>query len=531
MSAFSPIITEHLSTGKSFAYSPVPIVLLHGWGNSSACWETLLPSLAALAPVQTIELPGCGSCPIDNLDGLSADQYVDQLASQLPEKCILVGWSLGGELATLVAARYPEKIKGLLTLAASPQFVSDDATLGMKPDIFDNFYSGFSENAKVTLKRFSSLVAQGDCEQREFTKVLRSIQSKSPVGSELLSWLREVSLWSEYEKISCPALYVFGENDALVPISVAERLAASLPRVKGEVRIVKNRSHALPLVEEIVPELSRWLENVLLNGHCLNKKKVADSFSAAAKSYDGAADLQRRIVDKLQGSLSDVFEKNTIKSPEVIVDLGTGTGYGLMGLSGLFPGAKIFGLDIAEGMLSHARENHGEVSGFFAGDAENLPLADNSVDLIFSSLSIQWCQHPQTLFAEIQRVLKPGGSFVVATLGPDSLSELKQAWAKVDSAVHVNRFLPFKVLLDAAKSTQLNGVRVESYMDVERFESPMELFRNLKHLGAHNVNAGRPKGLTGRGRIKALCDAYEQHRQDDGLVPASWEVLTGIFVK
>ncbi len=360
---------------------------------------------------------------------------------------------------------------------------------------------------------------------------MRGIQSESPVGGELLHWLWDVNLWPEYDNITCPALYLFAENDALVPVAAAEKLKQILPRGKGEVRVIPNRSHALPLAEDIFPDVSRWLENILLNGHCLNKKIVADSFSAAAESYDSAADLQRRIVDKLQEILRDFSSKYNGQSPECILDLGTGTGYGLAGLAEVFPQAKIFGLDIAEGMLQHAREHHNEAAGFFAGDAEHLPLADNSVDLIFSSLSIQWCQHPQILFAEIQRVLKPGGCFVVATLGPESLVELKQAWSKVDSAVHVNRFLPFGVLLDAAKSTQLDAVRVESYLDVERFKSPMELFRNLKHLGAHNVNAGRPKGLTGRGRIKTLCDAYEQHRQGDGLVPASWEVLTGIFVK
>lgn len=547
MSTYEPNIIEHPSSVVRGSKNILPLVLIHGWGQSSDCWELLLPRLTPLTTVFTVDLPGCGGCGTNNkneFSGLSLEQFIDGLVSRLPEKFIIGGWSLGGEIATLIAARFPERVKGVLTLASSPQFVSVNTELGMLPKVFDDFYQGFQQGAAQTLKRFSGLIAQGDKEQRDITRTLRASLKREfseyeiSVGAQLLEWLKDIELWSTYKLIQCPALYLFAENDALIPVGAAKKLddfVVANQLGKSKVKIISDRGHGLPFAYESGALIESWLESTLLNGHTLNKKIVAESFSAAADSYDSAADLQRRIVDKLQNTLTSYLaeqkEACDDSSPLSILDLGTGTGYGLTGLSNRFPNAQCYALDIAEGMLRHARNVHGNQCQYLAGDAENLPLADNSVDLIFSSLSIQWCQHPFVLFSEIKRVLKPGGRFVFATLGPESLCELKQAWSKVDSAVHVNRFLPAGVLLSAAEKLAFNINFQENYMDVELFPQPMALFKNLKHLGAHNVNAGRPKGLTGRGRIKALCDAYEEHRLSCGSVPASWEVITGIFQK
>jgi malonyl-CoA O-methyltransferase len=159
-------------------------------------------------------------------------------------------------------------------------------------------------------------------------------------------------------------------------------------------------------------------------------------------------------------------------------------------------------------------------------DALRMPLARASVDLIYSNLLLQWCNDPDAVFAEFKRVLRPHGLLTFSTFGPDTLKELRAAWASVDDYTHVNRFLDMHDIGDALVRAGL----AEPVLDVERFtltyEDAMSLMKDLKAIGAHNVTAGRPAGLTGRGRLESMLAAYEQQRTD-GRLPATYEVVYG----
>jgi malonyl-CoA O-methyltransferase len=139
---------------------------------------------------------------------------------------------------------------------------------------------------------------------------------------------------------------------------------------------------------------------------------------------------------------------------------------------------------------------------------------------------LQWCTEPDSLFAEFRRVLAPGGMLMFTTFGPDTLQELRSSWARVDECTHVNAFADMHDLGDLLVRAGL----AEPVMDAERltvtYGDLHQLMRDLKHMGAHNVTAGRPRGLTGRGRLQRLVDAYEGYRREDGL-PASYEVVYG----
>jgi malonyl-CoA O-methyltransferase len=179
-------------------------------------------------------------------------------------------------------------------------------------------------------------------------------------------------------------------------------------------------------------------------------------------------------------------------------------------------------------MLNYAREHKPEVSHWLCGDAESLPLADNSVDLMFSSLAIQWCENSAQLFAEVRRVLKPGGKFYVSTLGPGTLHELRLAWQAVDSEVHVNRFYSSEEMQQSILGSGLSVVAWERQERVLFYPVLKNLTHELKALGAHNVNQGKPSGLTGRQRIQNFRAAYETFRQPEGL-PATYEVFYGVL--
>jgi len=256
----------------------------------------------------------------------------------------------------------------------------------------------------------------------------------------------------------------------------------------------------------------------------IDKSQARASFEKAADSYDGAAVLQRQTAEEMLERLELVKLQ-----PEVILDIGCGTGEATAALSKRYKKAKVIALDFAHAMLKHTRRRGSswlKKQACVCADAEQLPLADASVDLIFSNATIQWCNDLERTFAGFLRVLKPGGLIMFSSFGPDTLTELRQAWAAVDGTSHVSPFLDMHDVGDAL----LRVGFADPVMDVERmtltYPDVKGLMRDLKQIGAHNVTADRHRGLTGKGRMLAMTQAYEQFRRD-GQLPASYEVVHG----
>lgn len=253
-----------------------------------------------------------------------------------------------------------------------------------------------------------------------------------------------------------------------------------------------------------------------------DRKQVRRAFERAAVSYEQNDALQRRVQSRLLERL-DYYEG----TPACVLDLGSGTGRGAAILKRRWPRAQVIALDMALPMLRVARRHAGWMKPFarVCGDALALPLAGRSVDVLHSSLCIQWCESPRELFAEFARVLKPGGFMAVSSLGPDTLHELRQAWAAADNThPHVSRFLDMHDLGDAALAAGLRDPVLDADHLMSRYARPHDLLRELKGLGATNADAQRERGLTGKKRFARMFDAYETLRVD-GLIPATWEVV------
>ena len=261
----------------------------------------------------------------------------------------------------------------------------------------------------------------------------------------------------------------------------------------------------------------------------LNRPGVRAAFDRASASYEAAAVLQARVADELLNRL-ELFKF----TPGVVLDLGAGTGRMTMELKRRYRRALVVALDLAPGMLREARKHQQLFRRFerVCGDAMRLPLADASVDVVLSSLMLQWCEPPDAAFAEIRRVLKPDGLVAFSTLGPDTLRELRTAWSEADGVSkvpnnHVNHFTDMHDVGDALVRAGLS----EPVLDVDRLQltypDALALMRDLKAIGAHNVTAGRPRGLMGRARLRRMQEAYEAFRRD-GRLPATYEVVYGV---
>lgn len=253
----------------------------------------------------------------------------------------------------------------------------------------------------------------------------------------------------------------------------------------------------------------------------IDTQRVRANFSHAADSYEQHDGLQRKVQQWLLERLDFYSEP-----PQRIIDVGAGTGRGSALLKKRYAKAQVIAIDIAIPMLRLAKAHASWRRPFarIGGQATALPLPDHSVDIVHSNLCFQWVGEPAVLFAECARVLKPGGMLLFSTFGPDTLRELRAAWAAVDRHSHVSRFLDMHDLGDAMMGASLR----DPVLDVERFvltyPEPQALLGELKGLGATCAVRGRERGLTGKHHFRAMLAAYEAMRSN-GRIPATWEVV------
>jgi len=264
------------------------------------------------------------------------------------------------------------------------------------------------------------------------------------------------------------------------------------------------------------------------NGAALDKRLMRRAFEKAAAGYDAAAVLQHEVCRRMLSRLDFVSLQ-----PAAILDAGCGTGNVIAALRARYPRAALYALDIAAGMVRLASARlpwwqcalgRGVVP--VCGDIEELPLRAAAVDLVWSNLALQWVNEPPRALGELRRVLAPGGLLMFSTFGPDTLKELRAAYAGADRYTHVNRFIDMHDLGDML----VHAGFADPVMDMEyitlTYADARAVMRDLKAIGAHNVTAGRRPGMTARATLAAAERNYEAFRRD-GKLPATFEVIYG----
>ena len=258
-------------------------------------------------------------------------------------------------------------------------------------------------------------------------------------------------------------------------------------------------------------------------GFRFDRPAVAAAFDRAADRYDAAARLQEEVRQELLGRL-EYFPL----APAAVLDLGAGTGRATLALRRRFPRARILALDIAPGMLRSARRRRWPWRRFdcVCADAHALPLRAASVDLVFSNLMLQWSDRPDRVFEECARVLRPGGLLLFSSFGPDTLGELREAWAAVDAAPRVSVFADMPDLASALQHARFSEPVLDADRLVRHYPQVRALLDELRTIGARNAAATRVRGLTSPRTLARMIDRYEHRRAPQG-IPATWEVLYG----
>lgn len=266
-----------------------------------------------------------------------------------------------------------------------------------------------------------------------------------------------------------------------------------------------------------------------MNEFLIDKRRMRRAFSRAAANYDAAAVLQREVCTRMLERLEYIKLQ-----PARILDAGSGTGWGTRQLAQRYPDAQLVALDIAIGMLHAARGRSGWWQKLFGGarpaqvcgDVEALPLAANSLGMVWSNLTVQWCNDLPAAFVELHRVLKVDGLLMFSTFGPDTLKELRLAFNGVDQHNHLNRFADMHDIGDML----VHSGFAEPVMDMEyitlTYDDVRGVLQDLKTIGAHNATAGRGQGLMGKDAWARLVANYEQMRSK-GKLPATFEVVYG----
>lgn len=255
----------------------------------------------------------------------------------------------------------------------------------------------------------------------------------------------------------------------------------------------------------------------------ISKRKIRRAFDRAADSYDAAAVLQKEVCGRLLEKLEYIK-----LSPQLILDAGVGTGEAVAPLMKRYKKSRLVVLDLSERMLAKATYHGGLLRKpeLVCADIEHLPFCEDSFELIFSSLTLQWCNDLQATMSDILRVLKPGGLLMFSTFGTDTLKELRSCWSQVDDAVHVNAFTDMHDVGDGLLQSGFADPVMEAETITVNYETIDMLMADLRGIGANVTAEGGRAGLTTPSVLKQLRQAYERYRVDQ-MLPASYEVVYG----
>jgi malonyl-CoA O-methyltransferase len=262
----------------------------------------------------------------------------------------------------------------------------------------------------------------------------------------------------------------------------------------------------------------------------VDRQHVGRRFARVAASY-GEGDFFAREVDRRMQERLDFVKVE----PKRILDLGCSRGGSFSGLTARYPEAQLIGLDVVPAMLSAGRTPRAGWQRWLgigknseplrlAADASNLPLKSRSTAIVWSNLLLHWLDDPIPALAEAHRVLEVGGLLMFSTLGPDTLKELRTAFA--DGYAHTQRFADMHDLGDMLVGCGFADPVMDMEVITLTYDDLDAMFAELRAAGSSCAMKARRHGMTGRQSWASGKAAYEALRKD-GRLPATFEVIYG----
>ncbi|CAN0623682.1 Malonyl-[acyl-carrier protein] O-methyltransferase [Burkholderia multivorans] len=278
-----------------------------------------------------------------------------------------------------------------------------------------------------------------------------------------------------------------------------------------------------------------------------DSRRLRQIFDRRAAAFDAVAFLPREIAQRMCERLE--YIKVT---PAAVLDAGCGAGDDLPALRARFPEAPVYGVDLSGAMLARAGRRETDQTSWrrwlpaslgkalgqrgprvAQADFSALPFAAGAFELIWSNLALHWHSRPDAVLPEWQRVLRVNGLLMFSTLGPDTLRELRAAYADAEAALGIApagaRVIDFVDMHDLGDMLVESGFEIP-VMDQEvltvTYQSPESLLADVRRWGAYPFERAAPHGATRRFR-QALGDALDARRCDDGTIPLTFEVIYG----
>lgn len=250
------------------------------------------------------------------------------------------------------------------------------------------------------------------------------------------------------------------------------------------------------------------------------KKRIRKAFNTKASSYDDYSIVQkevgRRMIERLE----------LLKlEPLNILDLGSGTGYLAGLLQKKFQSSNVTCLDLAENMLLECKKKNPNLN-LVISDIERMPFKSASFDLIISSFTLHWCEEIEKIFFDIRKLLKNNGVFMFTTVGPNTLSELSDAYKYIDIEQHVNSFTDMHLYGDSLLKCGFEDPVMDSEEIVIEYENFTEVLNSLKKTGANTVIGQKPSYLTKKA-YRDLSDMYPKNN-DNERYPVTYEMIYGM---
>lgn len=489
------------------------LILVSGWGHTSSDLAQLADGLKELGNISIYSIHELGPAYSETLGNI---------LSQTPGRHYLLGWSMGGMVALETAARWPQRVAGLILINSTAKFCSDeDYPQGIPAQNLQAMILALRKRPDSVLRQFASEVHTPQILDTDSLNIITARAAKIGIDPLIrdLRYLQNTDLRKIAKTLHIPTLVLHGREDQIIHCQSGQWLLDNLPNAHGT--IFAEVGHNLPLTHTaiVVKEVSKFLRNPILDS--THHRTIQNRFSAAAPTYDTHARVQNMAAEKLVRLIPPS------QSTAHILEVGCGTGSLTRHLLSSFPEATIDAIDVSPEMIKTASRN------FAAAPTIHWHVADartfhgrSRYELITSNCALHWIDPLLEGLHNLVQRLAPGGQFTFSIMLDGTLRELRESRLRIAPDKQPEGKLPR--LAEIIDSLELSGCSVVESLEeveIETYSSAASFLRAIHDMGVTGGTVSRALSPLTRGEINRLIADYNAHyRSENDCVFATYEV-------